>query len=156
MVFAKLNMLHLLKYLYQQVSFPYAVYKETVEEGLRRGFEDARTLRLFLQHNQWKPTHVKNIPPSLSSEKLDQGEKEAIALALAEKALLLMDEERGREVARQCGVKVRGSLGVFIAAYQNSLITDEDLRFYFAEISSRSDIWINPALCRRLLEQLGI
>ena len=47
-VLTKLNLLHLLKQLYHHVSFPDAVYQETVEEGLRRGYEDARLLRLFL------------------------------------------------------------------------------------------------------------
>ena len=31
----------------------------------------------------------------------DRGEKDSIALALSKNALLLMDEERGRDVARQ-------------------------------------------------------
>ena len=107
MVFAKLNILHLLKQVYQQVSFPYAVYKETVEEGLRRGYQDARLLRLFLQQNQWTPTTVSTIPSFLFSKQLDQGEKEAIALAMSQAVMLLMDEEHGRVIARQQGLKVR-------------------------------------------------
>jgi predicted nucleic acid-binding protein len=66
-----------------------------------------------------------------------------------------MDEERGREIARQQGLTVRGSLGTFIEAYREQLISLEQLRFYFAEISSRTDIWISPALCRRLLEHIS-
>ncbi|MBD3307266.1 hypothetical protein GF348_12855 [candidate division KSB3 bacterium] len=63
MALAKLNLLPLLHELYHRVHFPYAVYKETVEEGLRQGFEDARVLRLFLQQQQWEPTTVTHIPP---------------------------------------------------------------------------------------------
>lgn len=156
MVLTKLNLLHLLKRLYHQVSFPDAVYQETVEEGLRRGYKDAPLLRLFLQQQQWVATQVQTIPASLSSANLDQGEKEAIALALSQNAMLLMDEEHGRLIARQLGLTVRGSLGVLIEAYRNQFIQAEQLRLYFAEITMRQDIWINSSLCRRLLEQLGL
>jgi len=55
MVFSKLNILHLLKELYGQVELPASVYRETVESGIRRGFEDAHVLRLFLSQQRWKP-----------------------------------------------------------------------------------------------------
>ena len=155
-VLTKLNLLHLLKQLYHHVSFPDAVYQETVEEGLRRGYEDARLLRLFLQQQQWVATQLQTIPSFLSSVNLDQGEKEAIALALSQNAMLLMDEEHGRFVARQHGLNVRGSLGLLIEAYRNQYIHAEQLRLYFAEITMRQDIWISSSLCRRLLEQLGL
>ena len=154
MVFSKLNVLHLLKQLYQRVLIPLAVYNETVEKGMQRGFEDARILRLFLQYNQWEPIEVHNIPATIHSATLDQGEKEAIALALSQNVMLLIDEERGREIARQHGLTVHGSLGVFIEAYRKHVMSFEQLRFYFTEINSRPDIWISPTLCRRLLQQL--
>jgi len=54
---------------------------------------------------------------------LDRGEKESIALALSKNALLLMDEERGREFAREKKLLVRGSLGILIEAYAKNLIS---------------------------------
>ena len=53
-----------------------------------------------------------------------------------------MDEERGRNYARQKNLQVRGSLGVLIEAYVRELI------------SERKNIWINPDLCVRLLEEI--
>jgi len=153
-VFSKLNILHLLKELYGRVEFPFAVYKEAVQIGIRYGFSDARDLHLFLVQNQWKPTLILDIPPDLKDENLDSGEKEAIALAISKNALLLMDEERGRSFARSKNIKGLGSLGVLIEAYKKQHISEDQLRIYFHQISDRKDIWINPELCKRLLEKL--
>jgi len=34
------------------------------------------------------------------------------------------------------------------------LITADQLRLYFGQIEERTDIWISPALCRRLLQEI--
>ena len=154
MVFSKLNILHLLKELYGKVEFPLAVYREVVSIGIRRGFMDAQTLNSFFVQNKWKPVKAVEIPMDLQAANLDRGEKESIALALSKNALLLMDEERGRVFARQKNLFVRGSLGVLIEAYTKKLLSEDQLRFYFRQISERKDIWINPDLCVDLLEQL--
>lgn len=122
MVLSKLNLLHLLKELYVEVLIPDAVYEETVINGIRHGFEDAYTLRLFLNQTNWKPVKLLKIPQIIASANLDKGEKEAIAWAVSKNALLLMDEELGRDVARKQGVIVKGSLGILIQAYQKKLI----------------------------------
>ena len=151
---AKLNLLHLLKQLYGQVHFPHSVYEETVVEGLQQGWEDAHTLRLFLTQEKWKAIEVDDMPDELAGLSLDRGERESLALALSMNALLLMDEERGREEARQRKVKVCGTLGVLIEAYHRDFITSDQLRFYFSQIEKRTDIWVSPSLCRRLLKEV--
>jgi len=65
-----------------------------------------------------------------------------------------MDEERGRDFARQKHLSARGSLGILIEAYAKKLISEDQLRFYFQQISERKDIWINPDLCVRLIERI--
>ena len=154
MALTKLNLLHLLKRLYGRVQFPRTVYEEIVVEGVQRGFEDAHTLQLFLSQEGWKPTDVKDIADDLASVRLDQGERESIALALILNGLLLMDEELGRKVARQRGLTVQGTLGVLAHAYRSDLVTAEQLRFYFGQIEERADIWVSPTLCRRLLQEV--
>jgi predicted nucleic acid-binding protein len=86
------------------------------------------------------------------------GAGQAQFAALVETTLwvVLIDEEAGRNTARSFGLSVRGSLGVLIEAYHNRLIGSDQLRFYFAEIERRNDIWVSPTLCRSLLaETLG-
>jgi predicted nucleic acid-binding protein len=151
---SKLNVLHLLKHLYTQVHIPRSVYEETVTEGLRSGYEDARTLHIFLNQEQWATVAVEHLPTDLLTVGLDRGERDALALAGTLNCPLLMDEERGRAVARERGIPVRGTLGVLVEAYQQNLITADQIRLYFAQIAQRSDIWISPTLCRRVLERV--
>lgn len=154
MALAKLNLLHLLKQLYGQVWLAKSVYEEVVIGGMRRGFEDARTLQRFLSQEGWEPSEVGQVPDDIVSSYLDRGEQESIALALALDGLLLIDEERGRNVARRHRVKVRGTLGVLVQAYRAGLVTADQLRFYFGQIEERTDIWISSTLCRRLLQEV--
>ena len=108
---------------------------------------------MFLTQEEWEAVKVEDMPDELASLHLDRGERESLALALAMSAHLLIDEERGREEARRYNVSVRGTLGVLIEAYQRDFITSDQLRFYFSQIEERTDIWISPSLCRRLLEE---
>jgi predicted nucleic acid-binding protein len=62
-----------------------------------------------------------------SSLPLGSGEREAIAVALELKAdLLLMDDRKGRRIAREQGIPVAGTLGVLRAAYERGLIELSD------------------------------
>lgn len=151
MALAKLNALHILKQLYGHVNFPRSVYEETVVTGIRRGYSDADTLRVFLTQHAWEPSDIKNIPQDVAVTFLDRGEKEAIALALSYNALLLMDEEHGREIARQKHITVKGTLGILVEAYQKQIITEDQLRLYVEQIRKRHDIWISPTLCSHVL-----
>lgn len=153
-VFSKLNLLHLLKELYSEIIIPQTVYEETVINGIRYGFNDAHTLLLFLNQNNWKSQKTPKIPQEIALSNIDKGEKEAIALALYENALLLMDEELGRAIAREKGLKIKGSLGILIEAYRRNLISFMQLQFHFIQISNRNDIWISSKLCDKLLENI--
>lgn len=157
MALAKLNALHLLQKLYGQVLIPRSVYDEVVLEGLRQGYEDARTLHLFLAQVQWNPVDVDRalIPQDLLQAPLDRGERDTLALAVEMGgALVLMDETVGRKAARARGLPVRGSLGILIEAYRRGLIEDGQLRLYFDAMAHRQDIWISPALAARLLSDV--
>jgi predicted nucleic acid-binding protein len=54
---------------------------------------------------------------------LDEGEATSIALALEfADALLIIDESKGRRVAKELGVKITGSLGIIMAAKEKGII----------------------------------
>jgi predicted nucleic acid-binding protein len=157
MVLAKLHLLHLLAELYDQVRIPRSVYSETVAEGLRQGYADARTLYHFLERMGWqaKDIHVDGIPDHLRHAPLDIGERDALALALKLGNLtLLMDESIGRTYARQYGLAVCGSLGILIEAYRQKLLDSDRLRLALNEMAQRSDIWISPTLVERVLREV--
>ena len=153
---AKLSLLHLLKELYDRVHFSRSVYDEAVTEGTRQGYEDARTLLLFLEQMNWSPERVDPaaIPADLHEVRLDRGERDTLALAMTlGSTLVLMDETVGRQIARALGLTVRGSLGVLIESHRQGLIGPDQLRLCFAEMARRQDIWISRALVERLLGQ---
>lgn len=157
MALAKLNLLSLLKKLYGEVTVPKEVYRESVTEGKNKGYEDARTIELFLNKQNWEPQKVdsKNIDRELTGLNLDRGEIECITLGeTSSDSMVLLDDEHARNICRKRGIKVKGTLGVLVEAYQKDLISLADLDFYFEQIADREDIWINRELCEKVLQQL--
>ncbi len=84
--------------------------REAIEAALRQGWLRAETLPI---PNEYE----------LLRTSLDAGEAQAIALAIATSAdVLLIDERRGREKARDHGLKVAGVLGELLYAKYSGLI----------------------------------
>jgi predicted nucleic acid-binding protein len=81
---------------------------------------------------------------------LDSGESEAIALYW-EKAtdFLLIDEQRGRKIAAQSGIKIIGTLGVLLLAKRKGLISA--IR-PFVDLLRRSPVRISDYLYQKTLE----
>lgn len=71
-----------------------------------------------------RPRAVTNLPLSIDLKRsLDDGEAEAIALATEVAAdLLLMDERRGRRLAKRYGLRLLGTVGVLLRARKLRLI----------------------------------
>lgn len=78
---------------------------------------------------------------------LDEGERDAILLALQEGArLLLIDERAGREVADSLGIASVGVLGILVLASREGMV---DLRVAFEALART-----NFRVSRRFLEQI--
>lgn len=83
MALGKLNRLDLLSELYKQVQISRAVYTETVTQGLAYGANDALTIKMFWQYQNWPILEISEpvLAAYTPSVILDQGEKELLALA---------------------------------------------------------------------------
>ena len=120
----KINRIDLLEKLFGDVLIPQAVFDElTVNERFRLEADEIRQKKFIVV----KPV---NNPESASILKraagLDQGESEAIVLSDELKAdLLLMDEAKGRNVSAQMGLRIMGTIGILMAAYEHELTSDE-------------------------------
>lgn len=130
----------LLKTLFSEIIIPSAVYNEVAVKGAGRlgANEIANGV-----NDGW--VHVKDVLATsvLAALKvdLDEGESEAIALALEQHTdLLLMDERKGRAKAKALGLEVTGTIGILVLARGKGMACDlrselEQLRNYGFRIS---------------------
>ena len=54
---------------------------------------------------------------------VDLGESEAITLAYEKRVRLIIDDLKGRQVARQLGLAVTGTVGLIVKAKQEGIVT---------------------------------
>lgn len=113
---AEVGLLDVLQALYPHVWIPPAVFDE-YQAGI-----PAHPQRPALTGFPWISIHPAPDDPAVPTT-LDPGEAEAIALARAVSArLVLIDERRGRAAAKRLGLPVSGSLGVLLEAKSERLI----------------------------------
>jgi uncharacterized protein len=85
---------------------------------------------------------------------LDAGETEAIGLAVATRAdVLLMDERRGREAARRNGLAVGGLPGELLHARQAGMLPS--LRPELDRLRSEAGFFVDAEIERFILSQVG-
>lgn len=114
--------LNLLQQLYNRLVIPTAVYNEMVGvEPQVPGAVEVQTLPWIQIQAVVDYQRVTRIQET--QENIDVGEAEAIVLAIELNAdLLLIDERRGRAIARNYGLNLTGLLGVLLQAKQSRLI----------------------------------
>jgi predicted nucleic acid-binding protein len=95
----------------------------------------------------------KTVAPQLPFP-LDAGETAAIALACQLKAgVLLMDEKRGREAARHCGLVVAGVLGELVHAKLAGWIPN--VRDEIRRVRLEAGFFVDAGVERFILSQVG-
>jgi hypothetical protein len=110
---AKVDQLTLLAQLFEQIYIPPAVKRELLA---KHGLE-ANRLEKALQ-DILIVTSRPDLSPEVQSATaaLEDGEREAIALAHSEQLPLLVDDRRGRSVTQRLGVSVFGTAGFLLHA----------------------------------------
>ena len=112
-----INLLSLLRDLYTEVWIPRKVEKEFLRK-------DPVVRREALENAPWIKTVDLTDPRTAAVHaELDDGEAEALALANEHDArLVLLDEKRGRQKAKQIGLTAIGIVGVLQEAKEEGLI----------------------------------
>ena len=142
--------LELLRNSFGMIHVPVAVWSELVIHGKGKpGSED-------IANASWIQTHVVQNQHLVTvlREHLDQGESEAIVLALELPAtLILLDEFEGRRIAEQYGLTKTGILGVLLNAKKQGVISS--LKVEMDKLRRDAHFWIADPLYAKLLHAAG-
>ena len=84
---------------------------------------------------------------------LDDGESEAIALALEKKSRLIIDEKKGRKIAMRQGLEIIGLLGIIYLNIQNEHISKEEAKEFLTDALSHG-YRINAKLIEMMLSKV--
>jgi predicted nucleic acid-binding protein len=135
----------LLKRLYGHVLIPPAVMRE-----LQHPAAPAAVQTWLAESPDWLEVRDLGSPPDPLLEKLDDGEREAIALAMQTHAdRLIADENPARAEARKRNIPVIGTLGVLREAALAGFL---DLADAIRKLEQTS-FYVAPALIKSLLEE---
>ena len=114
----KIHELSLLKHLFKTCF----ITKEVYQEVINGNDISVNCLKSAIEHQHIKIKTVNHTDPDLEIL-LDPGEASSITLALKQKRYaLLIDETKGRHIARQLNIPVIGLAGILILAKKHRLI----------------------------------
>jgi predicted nucleic acid-binding protein len=148
---AIINHLHLVKKQLQTVLIPNAVFTELrVDENL----PGSAALKAALDQGWLIVQPVKNKAiVQLLRRDLDQGESEAIALAMDTNAdLILLDEKEGRRIARSLDLTITGILGILLKGWRDGDVTS--MPNLIAALRNQAHFHISLNLEREILQKI--
>lgn len=148
----KINQLELLHHLFGEVQVPDAVYEELISN-----VKFQKEAEEILGADYIKKVAVedkKSVTLLRRATGLDAGESEAIILSDEIKAeLLLMDEVKGRQVAKQMGLNIMGTIGILMTAFDEKLLSSEDIEQCIDVLRSNGR-HISDKLYEQLMEKI--
>ena len=114
----KLNLLEV----FNQVYIPQRVYEEV-------SFKNDFILPDFIKVKKIETNELYFYLTKL----LDEGESEAITLAKELNIPLIIDEKKGRKIAKNLNIKIIGLLGILYLNYKKGFITKEEIELFLNE-----------------------
>lgn len=147
--FAAIARLDILQATFEQIIIPQAVYDETTGSG----FPGTKYVLQAIASGWLQVRPVATIASTIPVE-LDDGEREAIALALAiGEQQILLDEREARKVAQQLGLQVMGTLGILLLAKNNQTIPQ--VRPILDRMMNVARYWVSATLYQQVLQLAG-
>lgn len=128
---SKLKRLDLLQRLFGKIMIPYAVYNELTSNEQFQDEADAVDKAEYIEIVRVQDTKAVELLRRATG--LDLGESEAIVFTDDYKAeLLLIDEVKGRKIAKQMGLSVMGTIGILMTAYKEKFVSAEEIEEYIS------------------------
>ena len=148
----KIERLDLLEKLFGEVVIPVAVFNElTTSKAFRHEAGIVRNAR-FLKILSVQDAQSQKVLQAVSG--LDDGESEAIVLAGEQtESLLVIDERKGRKVAKKLGIAITGTVGILLQAHDEGFISSDEVRENL-EALRNSNIRLSDNLIREALSLL--
>ena len=149
----KFEWLDLLEKLFGVVVIPTAVYEELTTN--QRYLTEAKIVRECSFLKCCEVFDRQSIKILREVVGLDAGESEAIALADERGAdLLIIDERKGRWTAKQMGLKIIGTIGILIQAFDCKILSRQEI-LSCMKVLRDSEIRISDVLFGIVLEHIG-
>lgn len=145
---AKINQLDLLRHFYEKICIPETVFSEATQ---RQQWQDAMHIHQFVEQ------YVEVVPDKTSKQvkalflRLDAGEAQALALADELSCPVLLDERRGRTVAKQMEISIVGTVGLLVKAKQEGIVPE--LEVLLTAMTSHG-YRLSPKLIQQALEMV--
>ncbi|MBQ2592703.1 MAG: DUF3368 domain-containing protein [Candidatus Riflebacteria bacterium] len=149
----KIDKLFLLQKLFGKVIIPQAVYDELVSNP--KYTNEAITVYNSSYISIVKIEDRQSVDKLRYSSGLDIGESEAITYSnLVNADLLLMDELKGRKVAKQLGLSITGTIGILIQSFDEGFLDKEEIIKSIKTLKN-SGRYISDSLYYRLIDRIA-
>jgi predicted nucleic acid-binding protein len=147
--FAAINRLDILQATFSKIVIPQAVRNETTVAG----FPASEFVLQAIAAKWLQVQPISSITANIPSE-LDEGEREAITLALeTDESQILLDEREARQVAQSLGLQVIGTLGILLLAKKRGIITQAQP--VLDGMIDHAQYWVSRSLYEQVLRQAG-
>ena len=148
----KTGRLDTLEKLFGEVRIPDAVFEELTSNP--RYSDEAAAIRSYPYIDIISVNDTDAVDQVSREDGLDLGESEAIVLTQEISAdLLLMDEARGRDVARSLGLRITGTVGILLLSYERGILNKGEIMDCVERLRD-ANRFIGERYLRLLLERI--
>lgn len=151
---SKIHRVELLKDLFGQGIFGPVVDREVVERGRISDPVGVRWVEAAL-----RPQWIRQILPTAEEEamaaqletngRLGPGEAEALAIAMARKLPVVLDDKQARTVAKSMGVRHVGTAGILLRGFVERMIGEDELTEAVRDLAMV--LWLSPDVVAEIL-----
>lgn len=149
---ARINKLHLLRELFDEVIIPKAVKEEVVDRGKKVGAADAFAIEEEIKKGWIRVQEHKGSEAIANRAGIEAGEAAAILLAKEINAPVLLDDAAARAFASAFGVEVVGSIAVILKSASYNKISRAEALDALDELAKV--MWLSPDIYRKARKTL--
>jgi len=131
---ARIGRIQLLKSLFQQIEVPNEVKVEVIDRGKDKNYPDAYLIEeafneSWITIGNLMRNNERKVGILIEATGIDLGEAEAILLTRQKaEEIILMDQAHARTVARQFGLKPKGTLYLIVVSARRGMLSKQDAK----------------------------